>query len=57
MEPHGYLKKMDTDLQLLILVVIHWGKRMVVSEELVMFRKAIDFGCVLFELAPILIIR
>lgn len=56
MQPHRYLKKLDTDLQLLILVVIHWGKNMMLSEEEVMSREAIDFGCLLFELAPILII-
>ena len=54
MQPHGYLKKLDADLQLLILVTIHWGKRMVLSEEVVTFREAIDFGYVLFEFAPIL---
>ena len=43
MQPHGYLKRLDTDLQLVILVVIHWGKRMVLPEEIVMFRNTRDF--------------
>jgi hypothetical protein len=56
MQHKGHLKKLDTDLQLLILVVIHSGRTMVLSEEVVMFMEDIYFGFLLFELTPILII-